>query len=920
MAKKKEPKELKQTKKSPKAEKPEKLGHLQKFSLFFFKNKRFSLFVWLSVLVLGLVTYSNLIQKEGFPSVQVPISVVNANYFVNDKNKVDTEVALPISNALKGVSEVKKISATSTANFASVVVTYQDNVDSAEGSKIVQSKIEAASLPEQVKVEYRSIDASKFANEYSLLVGVYSKDNSHTLLQTTQAASGLAKELESVAGVDSSVVISQLQTATDPRTGQEAQIQNSFDIIGLNDGGENLNFYSSVNVGIKFKDGQDALEASDNISKAIKDYTAKGKLDGFNAEISADFAPTVREQISSLQQNMLEGFIIIALVSFILVSWRAGLSTALSMVTVILATVLILYLFGLTLNVITLFALILSLGLIVDDATIISEAIDSMKNNSRERREVVKEAIGKIARASTAGTLVTIFAFVPMLFISGILGGFIRGIPITIIISLALSLIVSLSLIPFFASGFLLSKPKKTPKHNPVQKAEKYLALKLSNLVRYTGKHRTKGGFIAAGFVLLSLVATMVGGTYFGKAGFDIFPKEKDSIELAISVTFRPGSTITEATVQADKVNQILSEEAQYIKEVTYLGSGSTQNATISIKLTGLEEREDTSVQISKRLQESFDALKPEGIIASASSSGAGGPSSDFPLEIRVVSDDKDNATKLLTQMQSKLSSTTLKTQSGKEFKVSKFLPSDTTNLVQRIDGKSYIALSVGFDQDSSTELITSTETFINDNFKAEDFGLAKDTIQTDAGFEESNQESFKSMMIAFPIMLLGMYILLAFQFKSLLQPLFIFLAIPFSFLGVGMGLYYTNNSASFFVMLGFFALIGIALNNTILITDLANQERRKGVGRVDSIANALQSRFRPLLTTSITGVVALIPLALQDPFWQSLSVTLIFGLLSSTLLVILCFPYYLITVEVFRSLGRRIAKPFKKLVPKRKK
>lgn len=891
----------------------DKLGLLQKFSLFFFKNKRFSLFAWISLLVLGLVTYTNLIQKEGFPSVQVPISVVQANYFVGDKVKVDTEVTLPISNALKDVPEIKEVSATTTDNFATILVTYQDDVSSEDGSKVAQEKISAANLPSQAKVEYKSIDASKFANEYNLLVGVYSQDN-HTLVETTQVAAGLAETLNSVDGVASSTVISQLQVATDPRTGKEAQIQNSFDSLGVEtENGGDLKFYSTVNIGIKFDEGQDALEASDNVTKAIGSYMTEGKMDGFEAKVSADFAPMVRSQIASLQENMLEGFVIIALVSFLLVSWRAGLATALTMVTVILTTVTLLYLFGLTLNVISLFALILSLGLIVDDATIISEAIDSMKNNSKERKEVVKEAIGKIARASTAGTLVTIFAFTPMLFISGILGGFIRAIPITIIISLALSLILSLSLIPFFASGFLLSKPKKEPKDNPVQKFEKFASTKLSNLVRYTGRNRKKGAFIATGFILLSLMATMVGGSYFGKAGFDIFPKEKDSTELSVGVTFRPGSTITEAISQSEQVNQLIVKESQNIKQVTYSGSGSTQNATISILLTDLEEREDTSVQIAQRLQDSFNTLKPEGILVSASSAGAAGPGSDFPLEIRVVTDDKEAAGELLGDVQAELSSTTLKTQSGKEFKVNKFLPSDTENLIQRIDGNSYVSLSVGFDADSSTELIETTRKFVEDNFKPADYGLPADALVTDAGFEESNQESFKSMMIAFPIMLLGMYILLAFQFKSLLQPLFIFLAIPFSFLGVGMGLYYTNNSASFFVMLGFFALIGIALNNTILITDLANQERRKGVGRVDAIANALQARFRPLLTTSITGVVALIPLALHDPFWQSLSVTLIFGLLSSTLLVILCFPYYLVAVEVFRSLGRRIVSPLRR-------
>ncbi len=897
----------------------EKLTHLQKFSLLFFKKKKFSLFAWVALLLIGLLTYTNLIQREGFPSVQVPISVVNASYFVGDKSKVDSDVTLPISNALKNVPEIKEVSATSTDNFANILITYQDNVSSADGSKIAQEKISTAKLPEQAKVEYKSIDASKFANEYNLLVGVYSTQD-HTVLETTQAAKGLADYLSSVDGVASSTVISQLKVATDPRTGQEAQIQDSFDTLGVktSDNGE-IKYYSTVNIGIKFKEGQDALDASDNITKAIDAYMSKGKMEGFEAKVSADFAPMVRSQISSLQENMLEGFVIVALVSFMLVSWRAGLATALTMLTVILTTVTVLYLFGLTLNVISLFALILSLGLIVDDATIISEAIDALKNKHQERGEVVKEAIGKIARASTAGTLVTIFAFTPMLFINGILGGFIRAIPITIIISLALSLIFSLSLIPFFASGFLLSKPKKEPKHNPIQKFEKFASTKLSNLVRYTSKNRKKGALITTGFILLSLAATMIGGSYFSKAGFDIFPKEKDSTELAVNVTFKAGSSISEAINQSQKVDQVIAKEAKNIKQVTYSNTGSTQNAQVTIELTDLNKRDDTSVQIASRLQQSFNALKAEGILVSASSAGAGGPSADFPLEIRVVSDNKENSKEMLADIQAKLVTANLKTPSGKEFKVVKFLPSDTGNLTQRINGKSYISLSVGFDTDSSTELIETTRKFIKDNFNAEDYDLPKDALVTDAGFEESNQESFKSMMIAFPIMLIGMYILLAFQFKSLLQPLFIFLAIPFSFLGVGMGLYYTNNSASFFVMLGFFALIGIALNNTILITDLANQERRKGAGRIDSIASALQARFRPLLTTSITGVVALIPLALQDPFWQSLSVTLIFGLLSSTLLVILCFPYYLVAVEVLRSAGRRVIRPLKRKKNKKK-
>ena len=91
-------------------------------------------------------------------------------------------------------------------------------------------------------------------------------------------------------------------------------------------------------------------------------------------------------------------------------------------------------------------------------------------------------------------------------------------------------------------------------------------------------------------------------------------------------------------------------------------------------------------------------------------------------------------------------------------------------------------------------------------------------------------------------------------------------------------------------------------MNNTILLTDYANQERKRGHNLIEAVAIATEERFRPLVTTSLTTIVALLPLALSDPFWEALSYTIIFGLLSSTLLVVLAFPYYYLIVEWLRS------------------
>jgi hypothetical protein len=106
--------------------------------------------------------------------------------------------------------------------------------------------------------------------------------------------------------------------------------------------------------------------------------------------------------------------------------------------------------------------------------------------------------------------------------------------------------------------------------------------------------------------------------------------------------------------------------------------------------------------------------------------------------------------------------------------------------------------------------------------------------------------------------------------------------------------------------MLGFFALLGLSIKNTILLTDYANQLRREGVPAVDAAVGALSERFRPLIATSLTAVVSLAPLYLSDPFWEGLTVVLICGLLSSTFLVITVFPYYYLGAEYLRMRVRR--------------
>src|SRR5262249_21282072 len=157
------------------------------------------------------------------------------------------------------------------------------------------------------------------------------------------------------------------------------------------------------------------------------------------------------DNINELQRVLLEGLAAVLVIGSIVIAVRASIITVLSMATVLTTVLGLLYLIGYTLNVITLFALILGLSLIVDDTIIMVEAIDAARRKTLSARDAVKTAIGKVSRAMVAATLTAALSFAPLIFVSGILGSFIRAIPVTIISALLISLMVALIFIPLFA-------------------------------------------------------------------------------------------------------------------------------------------------------------------------------------------------------------------------------------------------------------------------------------------------------------------------------------------------------------------------------------------------------------------------------------------------------------------------------------
>ena len=613
------------------------------------------------------------------------------------------------------------------------------------------------------------------------------------------------------------------------------------------------------------------------------------------------------------------------MVTLLLIGWRAALMTSVFMVSVMLMSLTGLWLLGFSLNTMTLFGLILTLGLLVDDAIVVSEAVDvelgmpavgsagptgSDETADRERSQLdaVTRAIDRVGPASLTGSLTTVLVFAPLLFVSGTLGEFIRAIPAAVVITLVSSYVLSVTVIPALG-GRLLAAGRTKPSLSARLQAS--VARGLGALAAYPSRNGVKGWLVGA-VLFVGAIETLVAASSVARGlGFDVFPEAKDTNSIEISVDFDPGVTIDQALVVADEVDEAIVDvlgsdlvRAQYTR-------GDERAAEVLVDLVPLEDRDTRSPVYVDALRDRLAG--PELARITVSAVGAGPRPEPLPFAVQITTEGStlEAAERLAEELADQLVGQTLDKTGGDPSTVIETSIS-TDSQVARTDGVRHIEVRAAFDTDDTSTNVDATERLVRDLYPPEELvrrGLAEDALGFDFGTESESRESVGSLVIATIVALAMMIVLMLIQLRSVVQPLLIVIAIPFSFLGVASVLALTDNSLSFFVMVGFVALLGVVVNNSILLVDGANRARRQGMAAKEAIRHAIELRFRPLVATTLTTLVGLLPLALTDPFWESLSLTLIGGLVSSTLLVLLVFPVFYLMVEAVRTPVRNVVR-----------
>lgn len=749
------------------------------------------------------------------------------------------------------------------------------------------------------------------------------------------------------------------------------------------------------------------------ISKLVQSYIetkqqqlpASIKLAAWN-----DTSEVFESRMSLLQKNALYGLSLVIIILGLFLEIRLAMWVMLGIPISFFGTLFLMPFIGISINMISLFAFILALGILVDDAIVVGENIYEHRQSGKSFAQAAIDGALEVAIPVTFSILTTVAAFLPLIFVSGMMGKFIKVIPLIVITLLLVSLVESLLVLPAHLalgkrrgeSQGLLGAIDRT-RRSFGQTLDRFVAGPYLKALERSINFRYISLAVAIGALILT-----IGIVKGGVIKFRFMP-EVDGDRITASVQMTRGMPAEETgRVQQRLVETALESVKEYdqnrpegdsILRNIYsvvgstiagdgpaggLSSNGTHLTTVAMFLTESEKRGIPATEISALWREKMGEMPGVESLTFASNLIRMGANIDVRLahehfevleqasdrlrsalaEYPGVDDIEDTYTrgKREIKLQLKPAAQTLgvtesdlgrqiraaffgaealRLQRGRnEIKVMVRYPeesrralADLENLRIRTPSGAEVPLSVatsisqgfGFSQINRTDrkrVINVTASVDSRKNTAEDIlkelntkilpqivadypGLSFDM----EGEEKERADSMGSMLAGFKLALLIIFALLAIPFRSYSQPLLIMAAIPFGMVGAVLGHILMGFDLSLLSMFGLVALSGVVVNDSLLLIDRANQNRREGMGLRESLIAAGTRRFRPIILTSLTTFCGLMPIILetsvQAQFLIPMAISLAFGILFATGITLLLIPsLYMILEDVRRCLG----------------
>ena len=752
------------------------------------------------------------------------------------------------------------------------------------------------------------------------------------------------------------------------------------------------------------------------IARTVRDYVEahRGTMpEGVELAIWGDLSRMVQDRINLLSRNGTQGIFLVFLSLALFLNFRLAFWVAIGIPISFMGAFFVLDWHGDTINMISLFAFIMTLGILVDDAIIFGENTYSHFSQGKSHSQAVIDGIGEVGWPVVMAVTTTIVAFTPLLFVAGIMGKFIAVLPTAVIIILIVSLGEALVILPAHLDGALsrVSKDQSSRKGihvrllDTVDRALHHVINRhYARAIRFVIRNRYFSFCMALG--VLIIMAGLVAG---GHVSFVLFPKT-DSDWMIAEVSYPLGTPVrvTENTIkclenaalalnrqfapevsEGDKVVQhVLSLVGQIPPRDWKAGERGGHAGQIWVELLGSENRPRIRAEhvVNQWRKEVGDV---PGVERLSFSILHGGPAGN-PIEVQLIGQDFDLLKRAASELKAEIASypgtydivddfkpgkeekklkarpgakplgislhdiarqvrqafygeealriqrgrddikvmvryaraerrslagmeeMRIRTGQGDEIPLDEVAEIDhgrAYSTIRRVDRKRVITVASDLDQE-----VANAAKIVNDlkaNFLPRLLKQFPGVSYSMEGEEKRRVESLDSLKRGFVLALMGIYLLLATQFRSYAQPAVIMMAIPFGLVGAVGGHLIMGLDLTLMSLFGVVALSGIVVNDSLILIDFTNRAIRDGKPPEDAVEASGKARFRPVILTSVTTIAGLMPLMLernfQAQFLIPMAVSITFGLLMATVLTLLLVPALYMIVKDLTGLSGRL-------------
>lgn len=756
-----------------------------------------------------------------------------------------------------------------------------------------------------------------------------------------------------------------------------------------------INGRDSINISIQKQSGKNTVQVANLINKEIeslrKDYP------DVDINVVMDTSTFIKDSINTVAKNAIFGSLLAILVLYIfLKNLRTTLIIGISIPISLIASFILLYFNGITLNMMTLGGLALAVGMLVDSAIVVLENIFRFRTEGHSKIDAAIEGASEVGMAITASTLTTIAVFIPIVFIEGMVGTIFKDFALTVTLSLGASLIVSLTLIPMLSSKILTVDEYKVKKRRfeKVYNIFDRIFLKIENgyknILDKSLNNRKKIIILS----ILIFVGSIV--SLFG-VGMEFLPATDEGL-ISINVSLPLGSEID----KTNKITHTIEDKISAIQEIdvifTNVGSGdilmgggsSSNGASITVGLVKLVDRDRSTAQVAEEIRGLVKDIAGAKISVSETSS-MGMITSGSPISISIKGDELDvledisnhfkdiiesvegtrevktsfsdavpeveilvkkdiaatyglTAAQVASSVRGGASGVTVTRYKdrGEEIDVVIRPLEDVTNNINSFEQMdittpsgvniplsqvaelSIIKGPIQISREGQERVVTVTSQIIGRDLrsittdiesKIQMYNMPKGYSYSFGGENKEMIEAFTQLGLALVLAIILIYMVMAAQFESLIYPFIIMFTVPLAFSGGAFALFITRRALGVTGLIGVIILAGIVVNNGIVLIDYINVLRKEGKERHEAIAIAGPVRLRPILMTTLTTILGLVPLALGigegSELMAPMGTVVIGGLTLSTVLTLVLVP---VLYTIFDDLSIRTKSRMRKV------